>query len=245
MTFSRSAISCLLPFFGIFVQFSLLAQEVDNLEDWSSKPVSVTTDDSDQPPSDAIILFAGEGLDEWQHADKSAAKWNVTDGILEIVPGTGNLRTKQAFGDVQLHVEWMIPTSDYGTGNSGIYLQGRYEVQIFNSYQDEEKIYYNGQTGSIYKQSKPLINASKPKGQWEVFDIIFRAPRFSNDGTLESPAVLTVFHNGLLIQDHFELVGITTHQPKTAYKPHDSKQPLMIQDHGDKVRFRNIWIREL
>jgi hypothetical protein len=139
----------------------------------------------------------------------------------------------------------MIPKTDYGTGNSGIYIQGRYEVQIYNSYQNDSKIYYNGQTGSLYKQYRPLVNASKPRGQWNSYDIVFTAPRFNNDGSLNTPAICTVFHNGVLIQHNSRLKGTTTHENTTAYEVHDLRQPLMIQDHGDRVLFRNIWIREL
>jgi hypothetical protein len=139
----------------------------------------------------------------------------------------------------------MIPEKDHGHGNSGIYLQGRYEVQIFDSYQNESEIYYNGQTGSLYKQYSPMVNASQPTGKWDSYDIIFTAPRFTDSGDLISPAVFTVFHNGILIQHNAVLKGITTHEQQTRYVAHALKQPLMIQDHGDKVYFRNIWLREL
>jgi hypothetical protein len=220
-------------------------QRVSNKEDWSELPKSIDPGNSLTPPSDAIVLFNGKNLDEWVSKDDDRPGWVVKDGILEVVPGTGDIFTKSTFGDVQVHVEWMIPEKNYGHGNSGIYLQGRYEVQIFNSYKDASEIYYNGQTGSLYKQHAPLVNASKPRGEWDSFDIIFTAPRFSNNGSLVSPAKFTVFHNGVLIQYNAELKGTTTHEKTTAYEPHPLRQPLMIQDHGDQVLFRNIWIREL
>lgn len=227
------------------VSVNCWSQQVSNDEDWSTQPVSIDPGNASTPPSDAIILFDGSDVSQWADAIGDPVAWKVENGSLEIVPGTGNIYSKKAFGDVQLHVEWMIPEEDYGNGNSGIYLQGRYEVQIFNSYNNASPIYYNGQTGSLYKQYKPLVNASRPRGNWETFDIIFTAPRFSSDGKLISPAEFTVLQNGILIQHNSKLKGITTHETTTGYMPHELKQPLMIQDHGDRVLYRNIWIREL
>ena len=221
------------------------AQMISNEEDWSDLPVSVDPGYLHAPPSDAIVLFEGDDLSEWTNIAGGDPGWKVEDGKLIVVPGSGDIITNKSFGDVQLHVEWMIPDKDYGQGNSGIYLQGRYEVQIFNSYQNDSKIYYNGQTGSLYKQHAPLVNASRPRGKWDTFDIIFTAPRFRDDGKLMTPAVFTVLHNGILVQHNTELNGMTTHENLTKYEPHPLKQPLMIQDHGDPVQFRNIWIREL
>jgi len=221
------------------------AQTVLNEEDWLGLPLSINPGNDTMPPSDAIVLFNGDSIDEWLDANGQKPAWKVEHGILQIVPGMGDIFSKRAFGDVQLHVEWMIPSENYGHGNSGIYLQGRYEVQIFNSYKDASKIYYNGQTGSLYKQYSPLVNASRPRGQWDVFDIIFTAPRFDKNRKLVTPAMFTVLHNGILIQYNSELKGTTTHEKTTLYEPHPLKQPLMIQDHGDTVFFRNIWIREL
>ena len=223
----------------------LIAQNVSNDEDWSKLPVSIDPGNNSLPPSDAIVLFDGDSLENWINIHGENPGWEVNDGILEIVPGAGDIFTKQAFGDIQLHVEWMIPEKNFGHGNSGIYLQGRYEVQIFNSYNDDSKIYYNGQTGSLYKQNSPLVNASRPRGEWQSFDILFTTPRFSTEGSLNSPALFTVFHNGILIQHNSKLKGTTTHSKVTSYEAHPLKQPLMIQDHGDRVLFRNIWIREL
>ena len=222
-----------------------LAQVVPNEEDWSQLPPSIDPGDMRNPPTDAIVLFDGEDLDEWVNKTGEAPGWKIEKDQLIIVPGAGDIYTKKSFGDVQLHVEWMIPEKEYGHGNSGIYLQGRYEVQIFNSYKNDSEIYYNGQTGSLYKQHAPLVNASKPRGEWDVFDIIFTAPRFNSSGMLISPAMFTVLHNGMLVQHNAKLTGTTTHQKTTSYEAHPIKQPLMIQDHGDPVCFRNIWIREL
>ena len=223
----------------------LAAAQVPNLEDWSKLPESIDPGHYSKPPSDALVLFKGEDLSQWTNEAGKIPNWRIKDGSLIIVPGTGDIFTKKSFGDVQLHVEWMVPEKGHGHGNSGIYLQGRYEVQIFNSYQNDSEIYYNGQTASLYKQHSPLVNASRPRGQWDSFDIIFTAPRFDDKGKLITPAVFTVLHNGILVQHNAELSGTTTHEKSTKYEAHPLKQPLMIQDHGDPVQFRNIWIREL
>lgn len=229
-----------------FIAYSnLMAQKVPNNEDWSEAPRLVSVESKNHVPSDALILFDGNDLDDWQMADGSKADWKINEGVLEIIPGKGNIFSKRSFGDCQLHLEWMIPEENYGHGNSGIYLQGRYEVQIFNSYKNSSEIYYNGQTGSLYKQHAPLVNASRPRGEWESFDIIFNAPIFDQEGKLLKPAKFTVMHNGVLILKEAELKGTTTHEHTTSYKVHKPKEPLMVQDHGDRVRFRNIWIREL
>ena len=222
----------------------ILAQVVPNEEDWTKLPQGVKPGDHTAPPSDAIVLFDGQNLNEWTDLQGDSAKWTIKNGAFQVSPGAGDIYTKRSFGDAQLHVEWMIPSVDHGNGNSGIYLQGKYEVQIFNSYKNETKIYYNGQTGSLYKQHTPLVNASRANGEWNTYDIIFTAPRFEGD-KLISPAEFTVFHNGVLIQHNAKLKGITTHQKTTSYSAHPLQQPLMIQDHGDPVLFRNIWIREL
>ena len=173
----------------------------------------------------------------------------MTAGKFTAVPGTGDIITKRAFGDCQLHIEWKIPEEEQqenlNWGNSGVYPMGLYEVQIYSSYNDEHPIYYNGQTGSIYKQYKPLVNACSPAGKWQSFDIIFTAPRFNSDQTLKSPGKLTVFHNGVLIQNNVTLKGATTHGDYTEYTALPEKLPLLLQEHGSRVSFRNIWIREL
>jgi hypothetical protein len=199
------------------------------------------------PPSDAIVLFDGKDLSEWKSQKADApAKWAIKDGVAE-VNGTGNIMTKREFGDMQLHVEWAAPSvvkgDGQGRGNSGIYIQGRYEIQILDSY--ENKTYFNGQAASVYKQHAPLVNASRKPGEWQVYDIIYHAPRFTSEGKLEKPATVTVLHNGVLVQDHTEIKGDTSPAGEPQYHAHPLKQPLVLQDHHNPVRFRNIWIREL
>jgi 3-keto-disaccharide hydrolase len=215
-------------------------------EVWEPVPRLVTPGIESAPPSDAIILFSGNDLSEWQHADGSAAKWSVAEGAFTVVADTGDIHTKRAFGDCQLHVEWRTPAKvegeGQGRGNSGVYLQQRYEVQVLDSYNNPT--YSNGQTASIYKQYIPLVNASRKPGEWQSYDIVFRAPRFGKSGVL-TPAYITVIHNGVLVQDHAELKGSTTYIGQPSYDKHDLKQPLALQDHGNPVSYRNIWIREL
>ncbi len=197
------------------------------------------------PPSDAIVLFDGQDLGQWQGDNGSPAKWKIEDGAM-VVNGTGSLRTKQGFGDCQLHIEWATPAkvegSDQGRGNSGVFLMERYELQVLDSYQN--KTYYHGQAGAIYKQSAPLVNASRKPGEWQTYDIIFHAPKRDTDGKVIKPATVTVLHNGALIQDHFEILG-STYTDVPEYEKHPAKAPISLQDHGNPVRYRNIWIREL
>lgn len=195
----------------------------------------------DRPPSDAIVLFDGTDLSEWN------GEWKVEGDAVIVVPGAGNLTTKREFGDVQLHLEWRAPSvidgEGQGRGNSGVFLMGRYEVQVLDSY--ENTTYSNGQAGSIYKQHVPLVNASRPPGTWQSYDIIFMAPRFHGDGSLAEPATLTVLHNDVLIQNHVTVKGTTVFIGEPEYEPHGPQAPLMLQDHGNPVSYRNIWIREL
>ena len=221
----------------------------NNFEDWSSKPEIVVTGETNRAPSDAIVLFA-DNLNLWSFEDGKEVSWPSSQQGFAVVPGTKSIKTKQTFGDCQLHLEWRVPRNeDHGEtlnwGNSGVYLMGFYEVQIYDSYNDLHKIYYNGQAGSIYKQHKPLVNCCKKPGEWESFDIVFTAPVFDDGGALISPAFFTVFQNGILVQNHVELKGMTNHSKYTEYKKHDSKLPLLIQSHGSAVEYRNIWIREL
>jgi len=206
---------------------------------WKKPPV-VDPGPPGGPPSDAVVLFDGKDLSQWVGGEK----WKIEDGY---AISTAGIHTKQAFGDCQLHVEWASPPeatgSGQGRGNSGVYLMGQYEVQILDSYQNET--YFDGQAGAIYKQSPPLVNACRGPGQWQTYDIIFKSPRFDKDGNLEKPAVMTVLHNGVLIQDHFELKGGTAWHKPPSYSKHPPKLPLHLQFHGNPVRFRNIWIREL
>jgi hypothetical protein len=201
-----------------------------------------------RPPADAIVLFDGKDLAQWRtDKDGSPAQWKVVDGAMEVVKGTGYIRTDRGFGDVQLHVEWMAPAPGVGEGqargNSGIFFMGQYEVQVLDSYQN--KTYPDGQAAALYGQHPPLVNATRPPGQWNVYDIVFRAPRFDAGGKVVRPARVTVFHNGVLVQDGVTLSGPTAHKARPPYKAHEAKLPLKLQDHGDPVRFRNIWVREL
>ena len=201
-------------------------------------------------PSDAVVLFDGTSLDAWRTADTTLlkpARWSIGNGALEVAPGTGGIMTRRRFGDVQLHVEWMTPTPAVGEGqergNSGIFLMSRYEVQVLDSWQNPT--YADGQAGSIYGQFPPRVNAVRPPGEWQNYDIIFHRPHFDTDGKLTVPARLTVFLNGVLIQEDQMLLGPTSNAVRTPYRAHADQLPILLQDHGVKVRFRNIWLREL
>lgn len=198
-------------------------------------------------PSDAMVLFDGKDLRNWQGADGTETRWKVEDGCMLPTPDSGPIVTKETFGDVQLHVEWKAPLppsgNGQGRGNSGIYIMGKYEVQILDSYQNET--YADGQAAAIYGQFPPLANASLPPGEWQSYDIIFRRPRFNPDGTLRIPTTITVLHNGILVQDHSQLWGSTNWLSYYPYENHPDSLPLALQDHGNPVRYRNIWIRRL
>lgn len=199
-------------------------------------------------PSDAIVLFDGTNLDQWQHKDGSPVKWTLKDGIVTVKPKAGPIVTKQKFCDVQLHVEWRSPefTPDktgQNAGNSGIFLQSRYEIQVLNSYNNPT--YSNGQAGSVYKQSIPLVNASKPPMQWQEYDIIFNAPKYNKAGELTDKAHVTVLHNGVLIQNHTEIQGHTVYRGKASYPPAYDCAPILLQDHNELVSYRNIWVRPI
>ena len=202
-----------------------------------------------RPPSDAIVLFGGKDKDlsQWAGDDGNPAKWKVADGYIEVLPHSGYIHTRQPFGDCQLHVEFSEPVPPVGEsqerGNSGVFLMGLYEIQVLDSYQN--KTYADGEASAVYGQFPPQVNASRPPGQWQTYDIIFHAPRFDKDGKVLRPARLTVLQNGVLVQDNVELSGPTAHHDRPAYKPTPGKLPLSLQDHGMPVRFRNIWIREL
>jgi len=235
-----------LLFASLFIS-SCFGQRPEETEDWSRKPEAVTPGKGTSPPSDAIVLYGGaEDIDKWVHVMEGEAKWNAED-ILTVVPRAGGIKTKLSFGDVQLHVEWRSPeevvSEGQGRGNSGIFLMALYEVQVLDSYNNET--YYNGQAGSVYKQHIPLVNACRPPGKWQTYDIIFKTPKFKEDGSLKSPAYVTVIHNGILIQNHVALEGPMQYIGKTSYKAHAKKLPFMLQEHGNPVSYRNIWIREL
>lgn len=211
-------------------------------------------------PSDAIVLFDGKDLSKWKSRDGSEAKWKVEDGAITVVKGTGDITTKQKFGDYQLHIEWKVPEDIQGEsqarGNSGVFLQDMsddlkidgywYEVQVLDNFNNPT--YVNGQAGSIYKQNAPLVNAMRKPGEWNVYDITYTAPRFTEDGKLFSPARVTVYHNGVLVQNNFAIRGHTAYIGHPYYFAPHGKAPISLQDHGDPskaISFRNIWLREL
>lgn len=238
-------ILCIL--FFTFILTGIYAQKPEETEDWSRKPNLVTPGKNNIPPSDATVLYGGiKDTVNWTESNGRRIRWIANDS-LTCVPKSASIQTRQSFGNCQLHVEWRAPLpavgSGQGRGNSGVYLMSLYEVQVLDSWQNET--YYNGQAGSIYKQYIPLVNASTPPGTWQTYDIIFAAPRFNTDSTLNTPGYITVIHNGVLIQNHVELKGPTEYIGKPVYKYHDSKRPLMLQNHTNPVSYRNIWIREL
>jgi hypothetical protein len=199
--------------------------------------------DPGPPPSDAIILFDGKNVSKWKNEGGGEVKWKIEDGAM-VVNGTGSILTAEEFGDVQLHIEWAAPQevkgASQGRGNSGVYLQGRYEIQVLDSY--DNKTYANGQAGAFYGHNAPLVNASRKPGEWQSYDIIFHAPKSGADGKVE-PGSFTVLHNGVLVQDHVPVKGDATTAAK--FKGVTAKGPIILQDHGNPVRFRNIWVRPL
>jgi hypothetical protein len=207
-----------------------------------------TQEAAGKAPSDAMVLFDGNDLSHWVHSkDGSAAKWKVENGYFEVVPKTGELHSKDSFGDCQLHVEFREPEppvgEDQDRGNSGVFLMGLYEIQVLDSY--NSKTYADGQASAVYGQYPPLVNASRAPGQWQTYDIIWHGPHFDAAGKLLKPARVTVLHNGVLTQDNVELTGPTGHHVRPPYKPGPDKLPLALQDHNHPVRYRNIWIRNL
>ena len=202
-----------------------------------------------RPPSDAIVLFGGQSLSGWRSADSSGkpARWKLADDYMEVAAGTGNIASVREFGDVQLHIEWMAPVPAHGEGqergNSGVFLMGIYEVQVLDSYHNTT--YPDGQAGAIYGQYPPLVNASRPPGEWQTYDIVFHRPHFDANGNVTSKARMTILHNGVLVQDNVVLTGPTAHKARPPYARHADRLPLILQDHADPVRYRNIWVREL
>jgi hypothetical protein len=230
------------------VASAAIAQEPGPFPPPKNEPTVVTPGkNNSDPPSDAIVLFNGQNLSHWQTADSAPAKWKVIDGYAEVVAGTGDILTRDKFGDCQLHIEWATPATPKGEGqergNSGVFLMGRYEVQVLDSY--ENKTYYHGQAGSVYKQYAPLVNASRKPGEWQTYDIIFHAPRFDEQGKVVDRARVTVVHNGVLIQNNVEIYGITYNDRPAIYITHSPLESIRLQDHGNPVRYRNIWIRRL
>lgn len=245
------------------------ALKPEDSESYAYTPTAVTPGFMTAPPSDAVVLFDGKDLSKWHHPKHgyggrmdqvekimklrateqsyTDAKWEVKNNSMIVVPRSGAIETKQSFGSCQIHLEWLSPADEGKEGqmysNSGVIIMGLYEVQVLNSY--ENATYPNGQAGSIYKQHIPLVNASRPPGEWQTYDIIFNAPEFDVKGELMKPAYITVMHNGVLIQNNVELRGPAIYIGQPYYVAHPEKLPLILQDHGDKVRFRNIWVREL
>ena len=226
-------------------------------EQWEPVPAIVTPGSTENaPPSDAIVLFDGRNLDQWVSTkDHSPARWKVAGGVITVDKSAGNIETRQSFRDYQLHLEWRIPINITGEGqfrgNSGVFLASTgpgdagYEIQILDSFNN--KTYVNGQAAAVYKQSAPLVNSARPPGAWQTFDIIWTAPVFAADGKVTSPAYVTVFHDGVLVQNHFRLSGETTNRGIPQYKPYQ-EAPIKLQAHGDPsppISFRNIWVRKL
>lgn len=229
----------------------------EDTEVWRPVPGIVTPGPVDAaPPSDAIVLFDGKNINQWISAeDKSQAKWIVAGGVLTVNKAAGNIETRRSFRNYQLHIEWKIPKNITGRGqargNSGVFLASTgpgdagYELQILDSYNN--KTYVNGQAGSIYKQSAPLVNPNRKPGEWQTYDVVWTAPVFNDDGSLKFPAYVTVFLNGVLVQNHFQLKGQTLYIGQPFYKTYD-RAPIKLQAHGDPsqpISFRNIWVREL
>lgn len=248
----------LLTLFLLFIVGGALAQQEDEsmrmkpemTEIWDPEVSIITPGKTPvDAPSDAIVLFDGVDLRrEWTNADGGEPGWLVEDGCATVVRGQGIIKTKRVFEDFQLHIEWRTPAEvvgeSQGRGNSGIFLQGRYEVQVLDNYNN--RTYRNGQAGSLYKQYAPLVNACKAPGEWQVYDIIYTAPRFNDDGTFFTPPTVTVLHNGVLVQNHAKLRGPTEYNgiPEYSVKKH-GVDGIQLQDHGNPVSYRNIWIREL
>lgn len=211
-------------------------------------PATASTQESPgHAPSDAVVLFDGKDLSRWVHKDGGPAKWKVENGYAEVAAKTGYIYTRDSFGDCQLHVEFAEPVPPKGEsqerGNSGVFLMGLYEIQVLDTY--ENKTYADGMASAVYGQYPPLVNASRPPGRWQSYDIVFHGPRFDPEGKLLRAARVTVLHNGVLVQDNVELSGPTAHGERPPYKAQPDKLPLALQDHGNPVRYRNIWIREL
>ncbi|NQU26133.1 MAG: DUF1080 domain-containing protein [Candidatus Nealsonbacteria bacterium] len=226
------AISC----FGVVAS----AKEYLSGIEWA-EPEMVDPGTAQKAPADAVVLFDGTDMSQFNGADK----WIVADGA--VTAGPGAVQSKAEFGDCQLHIEWATATEVKGDGqgrsNSGVFLMGKYEVQVLDSY--ENRTYFDGQCGAIYKQHPPLVNVCRKPGEWQSYDIIWKAPRFDGDGKLLSPAFITILHNGVLIQNHFQLEGDTPYTRAPEYKAHGERGPISLQFHGNPVRYRNIWVREV
>lgn len=233
----------------VIVSIAAAAQKEPALtEIWQPEPRVITAGKTAaDAPSDAIVLFGGKDLAEWQGKDGRPAKWKLENDAMTVTKGAGEIRTRKSFGDCQLHIEWRSPAEvkgqGQGRGNSGIFLMGLYELQVLDSYNN--RTYSNGQAGSIYKQIPPLVNACRKPGEWQTYDIIFTAPRFNKDSSVQSQGRITVLHNGVLVQNNAAIWGATQYIGIATNTWHKEKEPIILQDHGDAVSFRNIWIREL
>ena len=205
-----------------------------------------TQEHAGAPPSDAMVLFNGKDLSNWESVKGGPAKWIVGDGEFTVAPGTGDIQTRGRYGDCQVHVEWVAPYPprghDQDRGNSGVFLHGLYEIQVLDSY--DNPTYADGEAGAVYGQYPPLVNAARKPGEWQTYDIAFHGARFAG-GKLTRPAIVTVFWNGVLVQDHVAIMGPTTHMARPPYIPTPERLPLRLQDHHHPVRFRNLWLREL
>ncbi len=226
---------------GLLSVASASAQEWKSGVEWQEPPVVTPGASNNLPPSDAIVLFDGSDLSAWEGGDR----WLVEGGVA--IPQQGEIRTKQTFGDIQLHVEWAAPTeirgAGQGRGNSGVFLMGLFEVQVLDSFENET--YFDGQAASIYKQTPPMANAMRQPGEWNAYDIFFTTPSFRTNGDLQKPAFVTVVHNGVLVLNHFEIMGPTSYVNAPHYDPVPETGPISLQFHGDPVKYRNIWVREL
>jgi len=233
-------ISFLVPLLITCAVLPARGDEYLNGIEWK-EPAVVTPGENGGPPSDAVVLFDGKDLSAWNGAEN----WKIENGAM--VCGRGDVRTKEGFGDCQLHIEWSSPTpatgSGQGRGNSGVFFMDAYELQVLDSYNNTT--YFDGQAGAIYKQTPPAVNAMKPPGTWNVYDVIWTAPRFKDDGSLQSPAYITALQNGVLILNHFALKGDTPYTRPPQYTKHADRLPIRLQDHGNPTRFRNIWVRQI
>lgn len=235
---------------GIAAATQTQQQQLQPFPPPKNAPVVVTPGSKPgDPPTDAIVLFDGKNLSGWESGrpDGGDAKWEIKDGYMQVLPRSGDIRTKEKFGDVQLHIEWATPETvkgeGQGRGNSGIFLMNHYELQVLDSYNNPT--YFHGQAGSIYKQYAPLVNASRKPGEWQSYDVVFTAPHFDEQGKALQRARFTVFQNGVLVQNNVEVFGDTYNDKAAVYTHHGPQEPIRLQDHGDLIRYRNIWIRKL
>ncbi len=222
------------------------AKHAWSVHDMNRPRPAVITADPGKPPSDAVVLFDGSSLDAWRSGQDEVCKWKIVEGgALEVVPKTGEIHTKDAFGDCQLHIEFATPPaegSSQGRGNSGVFLMGMHEIQVLDCFDNDT--YPDGQCSSVYAENPPLVNACRKPGEWQTYDIVFHQPIWDGD-TVKRPGTVTVIHNGVVTQDNWEFEGLSTYCQRKPLKPYAAKLPLRLQDHGNRMRFRNIWIREI